>query len=264
MAWGMFCWIPCPYKQWREEDRLAQIGMFPLVGTGIGLILSLCWWALYHFGAGMVVSGCIMTGLYFLLTGFIHLDGFMDCSDAIMPRHPDMAERRRILKDSHVGAFAVICLALMLVVFAGSMMQIMDGFSLKNACLLTLIFTTSRFMSAIEVLLSAPMETSQYAKTGGTDTGEGQSPGTWKDTIPAFVIMFLVLGATEWLLSGGQWWSLIAELYSNLVFVIVAVTAFLVARNDQKKLGGMNGDISGHMITLSEMFGLVAMALIVW
>ena len=25
MAWGMFCWIPCPYKQWREEDRLAQI-----------------------------------------------------------------------------------------------------------------------------------------------------------------------------------------------------------------------------------------------
>ena len=85
MAWGMFCWIPCPYKQWREEDRLAQIGMFPLVGTCIGAIVCLCMWALWYIGAGAILTGALLTGAYFLLTGFIHLDGFMDCSDAIMP-----------------------------------------------------------------------------------------------------------------------------------------------------------------------------------
>ena len=253
MAWGMFCWIPCPYKQWREEDRLAQIGMFPLVGTFIGLILCLCWWILSYIGAGMIITGCLMTGIYFLLTGFIHMDGFMDCSDAIMPRHPDMEKRRRILKDSHVGAFAVICLAMMLAIFTGAMIEIADGFSIKGCCLLVVLFTTSRFMSALEVLMSEPMETSQYAKAPA---------GTWKDVIPAFVIMLVVLGCAEWLISGGSWWSLIAELYSNAVFVVVVIVALVTARNDIKKLGGMNGDISGHLITMSELFGLICMALI--
>lgn len=264
MAWGMFCWIPCPYKKWREEDRLAQIGMFPLVGTLIGVIICLCWWLLYYIGAGAAITGCLLTGLYFLLTGFIHLDGFMDCSDAVMPRHPEMAERRRILKDSHVGAFAVICLALMLVVFAGAMIQIADSFTWKNCILIVLIFTTSRFMSAIEVILDEPMDTSQYAaRTEGESPAPRKSPGTFRNTIPAFIIMLIVLAAAELIMSGGAWWSLIAELYSNIVFVVIVLAEVLVARNDIKKLGGMSGDISGHMITIGEMLGMVTLALIV-
>ena len=258
MAWGMFCWIPCPYKGWREEDRLAQIGMFPLVGTFIGVIVCACWWLLSYIGAGAIVTGCLLTGLYFLLTGFIHLDGFMDCSDAVMPRHPEMAERRRILKDSHVGAFAVICLALMLVVFTGSMIQACEIWSLKGSILIILIFTTSRFMSALEVILDAPMDTSQYA-AGGVR----KSPGTFRNTIPAFIIMLIVLAAAELIMSGGSWWSLIAELYSNIVFVVVVLAEAFVAKSDIRKLGGMSGDISGHMITIGEMLGMLALALII-
>lgn len=258
MAWGMFCWIPCPYKEWREEDRLAQIGMFPLVGTFIGVIICACWWLLSYIGAGAFITGCLLTGLYFLLTGFIHLDGFMDCSDAVMPRHPQMEERRRILKDSHVGAFAVICLVLMLIVFAGSMIQIAGEWSLKSCILLILVFTTSRVMSAIEVILNPPMDTSQYSAVSNA-----KSPGTFRNTIPAFIIMAIVLGAAELIMSGGAWWSLIAELYSNIVFVVVVLVEAFVARSDIKKLGGMSGDISGHMITIGEMLGVLTLALIV-
>lgn len=258
MAWGMFCWIPCPYKKWREEDRLAQIGMFPLVGTFIGAIVCLCWWALELAGAGAVLTGAVISGVYFLLTGFIHLDGFMDCSDAIMPRHPDMEQRRRILKDSHSGAFALICLVLMMMIFAGSMVDLAEDFSLKACVLLVLIFTSSRAMSAITVILERPMSTSQYA---GAGAGQ-QSPGTVKNTIPAFIILLIVLAAAELIMSGGSPWALIAELYSNIVFVVVVAAAGLTARNDIRKLGGMNGDISGHMITMSEMFGVLALALI--
>ncbi len=258
MAWGMFCWIPCPYKGWREEDRMAQIGMFPLVGTFIGVIICTCWWALSYIDAGAIVTGCLLTGGYFLLTGFIHLDGFMDCSDAVMPRHPEREERRRILKDSHVGAFAVICLALMLVVFAGSMIRIAEEWSFRNCILIVLIFTTSRFMSALEVILSAPMSTSQY-ETGG----QTKRPGTFRNTIPAFIIMLIVLSAAEFITSGGSWFAIIAELYSDIIFLVVVFGAAVVARNDMKKLGGMSGDISGHMITISEMLGMLALALIV-
>ena len=259
MAWGMFCWIPCPYKGWREEDRKAQLAMLPLLGACMGVLVCLIWWALTLIGAGQFITGAILTGAYFLMTGFIHLDGFMDCSDAIMPRHPDMAERRRILKDPANGAFAVACLGIMLVVFAGAMVEIAPYFSMKACCMMVVVFTVSRFMSAMEVLLQVPMSTSQYSQGEG-----GLKPmGTAKDTVPAFVVLIIVVGAAELIVAGGAWWALIAELNCTIVAVTVLVAAAITCNVDRKKLGGMNGDISGHMITLSEMFGLLVMALMI-
>ena len=189
MAWGMFCWIPCPYKEWRMEDRRAQVAMLPLVGALIGVYVCLIWWLLSFTGCSGLLMGAVLTGAYFLLTGFIHIDGFMDCSDAIMPRHPQMEERRRILKDPHSGAFAVICLCLMLLIFAASMAQIAQEFSLKSCSLLVVIFTASRTMSALEVTLRAPMSTSQYSQL--------QEPGRARDTIPAIIILVVVGGVCE-------------------------------------------------------------------
>lgn len=255
MAWGMFCWIPCPYKEWRMEDRKAQIAMFPLVGMLIGVILCLCWWLLTVLNCTPFLTGALLTGAYFLLTGFIHLDGFMDCSDAIMPRHPQMEERQRILKDSHSGAFALICLCIMMLVFAGSMTQIAPQFSLKACSLLVVIFTASRTVSAMEVLLSKPMHTSQYSMF--------EEPGRARDTIPSIMILVIVLGVCELIMSDMSWWALIAELYSNIIVLTVMAAAFITCRIDCSKLGGMNGDISGHMITISELFGVLVMALII-
>lgn len=255
MAWGMFCWIPCPYKEWRMEDRKAQVAMLPLVGSLIGVVVCLCWWLLSLMGCGGPLTGALLTGVYFLLTGFIHVDGFMDCSDAIMPRHPQMEERQRILKDPHAGAFAVICLVIMLLVFTGAMAEIAGEFSLKSCCLLVLIFTASRTMSAIEVLGKKPMETSQYSKL--------EEPGRVRDTIPAIIILVVVFVLCELILSGCSWEAIIAELHSGIIVATVLVAAFITCSIDCRKLGGMNGDISGHMITISELFGVLVMALII-
>ena len=255
MAWGMFCWIPCPYKEWRMEDRKAQVAMLPLVGALIGVIVCLCWWLLTAIGCSGLLIGALLTGAYFLLTGFIHVDGFMDCSDAIMPRHPQMEERRRILKDPHAGAFAVICLCIMLLVFTGAMADIAESFSLKSCSLLVVIFTASRTVSALEVIMRKPMETSQYSKL--------DEPGRARDTIPAIIILVVVLGICELIMADMRWLALIAELYSNIIALTVMVTAFIVCSIDCRKLGGMNGDISGHMITISELFGVLVMALII-
>lgn len=254
MAWGMFCWIPCPYKEWRMEDRKAQIAMFPLVGTFIGIIVCLFWWLLSFIDITPMLEGALLTGAYFLLTGFIHIDGFMDCSDAIMPRHPQMQERQRILKDPHAGAFAVICLCIMLLVFTGAMADIAPAFSLKSCSLLVVIVTASRTVSALEVLLRAPMSTSQYSQF--------DEPGKIRDTIPSLIILVVVLGVCELIMADFSWWAIIAELYSNIIALTVLVSAFIVCSTDCRKLGGMNGDISGHMITISELFGVVVMALI--
>ena len=271
MAWGMFCWIPCPYKKWREEDRDAMVAMLPLVGACMAAILCVIWWGLTLLGAGSVISGVLLMGAYFLMTGFIHLDGFMDCSDAVLPKHTEMETRVRILKDSHSGAFAVVCLCLMLIMFAGAMIEIAPHFDMKTCCLLTVIFTFSRLISAIDILLCEAMPGSQYNKAEKQNTEEASSDtrekapatGKIKKTIPAMLTAAVILAAAELIISGGSYLSLIAEMYSNIVAVVVIVAAEITGSADRRLLGGMNGDISGHMITMSEMFGVLAMAVLV-
>lgn len=265
MAWGCFCWVPCPYKRWNEDDRTAMVAMLPLVGTGLGLLTGLVWAAVCAFQPQPVLAGAVVTGVYFVMTGFIHLDGFMDVSDAVMPRHPDLQERRRILKDPHTGSFAAVSMALMFLIFAGSAAELSGQFA-KGALAFIAIMTTSRAMSAVTVITSRPMETSQYINT------EFGTKGTFSKAIPALVILALVLAAcaaiclngpvvfgtgARWMpgMGGTALWILISS-------AVCAATALLIAALDRKALGGMNGDISGHMITSGEMAGLLAAALL--
>ena len=71
------------------------------------------------------------------------------------------------------------------------------------------------------------------------------------------------VSATPLIMSDMSWLALIAELYSNIIALTVMVAAFITCGVDCKKLGGMNGDISGHMITISELFGVLVMAFII-
>ena len=285
MAWGCFSWIPCPYKGWHEESRTAMVAMLPLVGTGLGLVTCLIWMAvsmLMPGGAGIaqpILTGAIVTAVYFLMTGFIHLDGFMDVADAVMPRHPKMEERIRILKDPHTGSFAAISMALMFLLFMASASALSVPFGLWQALTFIVIVTTSRAMSAVQVIGCRPMGTSQYVNT------EFGSEGSRRKAAPALVILALVLAAAivvlltvgghgempahhggmpghhdgmPLLIGGGP----IQVAILLIAAAVTALTGLIIGHIDRKALGGMNGDISGHLITSSEMAGMLAAALL--
>lgn len=306
MAWGCFCWIPCPYKRWHEEDRTAMVAMLPLVGTSLGLVTALVWAlvgaltgalggggllsggllsgseplhggelpngsALLSGGAmlggldllgGMVVSGAVVTAAYFVMTGFIHLDGFMDVADAVMPRHPRLEERRRILKDPHTGSFAAVSMALMLLIFAACAVALSGNWAV-GALAFIAVATTSRCVSAVSVICCAPMETSQY-HTEEFEKGQGVAAA-----MPALVITVIVVAACA-VVSMQEW---VAELNfaigpASAVSAVLtaagvcAATELIIGALDRKALGGMNGDISGHMITSGEMAGMLAAAVV--
>ena len=99
MAFGMFCAIPFPVKRWDERQRARMLVCFPWVGAIIGAIWAFACWLLRRIGFSGVLAGALLTALPLLLTGFIHLDGFMDCCDAIYSRR-DLETRKKILKDS--------------------------------------------------------------------------------------------------------------------------------------------------------------------
>lgn len=251
MAWGMFCWIPCPYKRWDDGARLAQLAMFPLVGTMIGLVVGATWWLLCGvLSVDALLAGVLLTALYFLLTGFIHLDGFMDCCDAVMPRHPDMRERRRILKDPHTGAFAAVSLVLMLMIFAACFVTAADGWDIGRTCVFACILTSSRTVSAVSVMLCEPMATSQY----------GASRGKVRDTIPALIIFAAVLAAAELIVGGPAPMTFVFEPRTNIPVLAVILVGAAAGHGARKALGGMSGDIAGFLVVLAELAGMVAMA----
>ena len=270
MAWGCFCWIPCPYKKWNEDDRAAMLGMLPLVGTGLGLVTALIGAAVCALTSQPLLAGAVITACYFVMTGFIHLDGFMDVCDAVMPRHPSLTERRRILKDPHTGSFAAVSMALMLLVFAGSAAVLSQAWTV-SALIVIAVTTVSRCCSAVTVLREKPMETSQYANADFA-SGGGLAKG-----LPAIIVTVLVLACCvgmcflipqiSWVTPGTMPWQLaaagVAASWRLLAAAAVcALTALIMGAINRKALGGMNGDISGHMITSGEMAGLLAAALL--
>ena len=90
----------------------------------------------------------------------------MDVCDAVLSRR-DLPTRRRILKDSHCGAFAVICLVLLAL---GQWSLFLSAESIVWQALL-LIPAAARACAGLAVLGLRPMDTSQYAAMGASRGG---------------------------------------------------------------------------------------------
>ena len=235
MCQSMFCAIPCPWQVWDEKARDKMLLFLPLVGLEIGAL-----WALLAWGCGFLevpdpVRALVLAAFPYLATGCIHLDGFMDVTDAVKScRSPE--RRREILKDSHVGSFAVIYLALVLLAqFA--LFQAGEG----PVWLLTLIPGVSRCCSALAVEVLPPMSTSQYAQREKR-----------KARIALILAMLLVLVGAGVLLFGKYGFALVGCLAGY----------GLALRRSYRSLGGMNGDIAGCSLTLGELAGVAVWALL--
>ena len=265
MAWGNFSAVPCPYHKWHDESRKAMLAMLPVVGVMLAVIVCAAWWLMDIIGAPAILTGAVLTVLYFMANGFIHLDGFMDCSDAILSRRPELEERQRILKASDVGAFAVISVMLMSLIFAASMMTLAEDFSFEKAAVLLVTLTISRGMAADHVARKPAMKTSQYADLGD-DGRENFSPEDKKKLnareqgvlslmtcIPIIVLPKIVPHGDDpvgfWIMFAGV----------GFIVLVAAVAAGTYAR---KQLGGMNGDIAGYMVVMSETVGVLAAAIL--
>lgn len=234
MAWGMFTAIPCPRRVWDEAARPWQLVYLPLVGLLVGICWALAAWAVKGWG---MLCAAILTALPFFLTGFIHLDGFMDCCDAILSRR-DLETRQKILKDSHVGSFAVVCtIFLMLITFAAfSELNLSGGWA---GLILLPVF--SRFSAGFCVFSCAPMKTSQYA--GGFAAAQNR-----KQLAALGICNLAAALAGLWLLPHA--WFTVAALGAE-------AAALLACRAARKELGGMSGDVSGFSITLGELAGVL-------
>ena len=100
----------------KRSFTAAQIGRaapyFPVVGLGIGLVLS---GANYVFNLILpsAAVNVLLLALLVVLSGALHLDGLADTLDG-MAGHRTAAERLEIMRDSRIGGFGAVGVALFL------------------------------------------------------------------------------------------------------------------------------------------------------
>ncbi len=238
MTQSMFCSIPFPCRQWDENSRPYMMFFLPVVGLEIGIFWYLLDQIAVCFQLPSLIYALLMCAWPYISNGFMHLDGFMDVTDAVYSWR-DLEKRRQILKDSHVGSFSVVwCIFLVLAGFA--------AFGATTAaeskeCLL-LIPVISRCCSALAVMNLKPMSISQYAGT--------KAYPKWHTVI---IILFLILSI------GGSF-TVLGKYALPFLGVVIGYGAAL--RKAYQSLQGMNGDISGFCICISELCGILVLAML--
>ncbi len=235
LSLGMFSVVPVPFVEWTDSRAAFILPCFPLVG----LVIGLAWYGLAAVTGSWptAYNAAVVALVPHLLTGFIHLDGYMDCCDAILSRRP-REEKLRILKDPHTGAFAVISLGvLFMLAFAGA-------FEAKVILPLVFLPVLSRCFAAVMLLSLPPLSETGYGAYMRNQT-----------TAAGKVFLFCVFLA-----------ALVLSVMLCGVFFTAAtlVGLTLAALYAYKDLKGVSGDVCGFVVVLGELAGLISLGFLVW
>ena len=236
MCQSMFCAIPAP-QLWDKKAKDKMLLFLPLVGLEIGLIWAGLAWLCRLLTLPTMITALILSAYPYIVTGFLHLDGYMDVTDAVKSWR-DLERRREILKDSHVGSFAVIGIFLLLI---GQFAVFASAPTDANFLILIFIPAASRCCSALAVTGLKPMSTSQYA--------DRRKP---KSHLVVLSVMLLVCLAAGFLFCGKYGFCLVGCVFGY----------GFALRRAYKSLDGMNGDIAGYALSVGELCAVAAYALL--
>jgi len=234
--------LPVPRAAWTVQSLRYSLCFFPLVGVAVGA-LELIW----LFVAAQLKLGALLTGaggcaVPILVTGGIHMDGFMDALDALGSRRP-REEMLRILKDSHVGAFAVMGCALYLALDAAALSEL----PVREALALAAGFVVSRAMSAFFVSVLPAARPDGMAKAF-KDAQDEAGVDAVKRASVAWAVGFGLL--MVWLAPTGA-----------VIALCWAAAAVLLYMRVIKRFGGVTGDLAGWFLQVCELGFAVALAI---
>lgn len=239
MAFSLYSKIPVPQRQWNDKSMKYCICFLPLVGAVIGVLQYFAFILLQRLSLGVVFRGAALSVLPVLLTGGIHMDGYLDTCDAIHS-YGTREKKLEILKDPHVGAFAVMGGIVYFVLSLG----IWSEAGSSEILPLCLLFPFSRALSAYAAL-TFPKAKKDGMLRGETDPAAGSSAAVM---------------ATAALLAGGLiLWS---GRVCGLAAVVSSLAVFLYYRRMAiRQLGGTTGDLSGWFTQCCELAAAGAVVL---
>lgn len=212
---------------WDEVNFGRSTAFFPMVGLLLGGIM----WAVAEttgrYYPALVVA-VLIVGAEIIITGGMHLDGFMDSMDGLFSGRP--RERKlEIMRDSRVGANGVIAVVVLMLLKITLLVQLPKPFW----AVLPLMAATGRWAN-VYCLRMFP-----YARAEGL--GKAYQKYT---TLPDVLFAFLVVLTAGYLLLG---------LEGLLLPVAATMFVHLLARQINHTLGGLTGDTYGAIIEITEV-----------
>lgn len=236
-AFAMYSKIPMPRTRWDENTTRYSMCFFPLVGLVLGALeMGVFWLCAEVLSFRTVLTAAILTAVPLLVTGGIHMDGYLDTVDAISS-WKEKEERLRILKDPHVGAFAVIFCGVLLLLTFGAWTEIRR----ETMGVAALGFVLSRSLSGLSVVTFPKAGTEGSVKKLSDNAPKSVRLVLMGEVILTVIAMIVVSPVCGSIAAGA------------------ALAVFLYYYEMSKKcFGGITGDVAGYFLCLCEVGILMA------
>lgn len=233
---SFFTRIPVGKKLvYNEENFIKSLNLYTLMGAVIGVLLCVIYLILNNVYISFI-RGLILTIGYIVITGGIHLDGASDTSDGIFSgRSKDRIFE--IMSDSHIGAFGVISLILI----------ILSQFLLFSYLSLEAVFMMPVAGRAGTIVACWNKKYAKKSKGMGTAFIENIDN---KVLITNLSILFVLSMLTP---------------YRTVVFTACFATicaSYFISTLIEDKIGGMTGDTCGFITEISQIIFMIIIFLI--
>ncbi len=237
-ALGFLTIIPLP---WRREVNLEEVGhstgYFPVIGLIIGLILAGLNWLFSLFLPSAVVNGLLIVSIA-VISGALHLDGFVDTCDGIAG-HKTVEDRWRVMHDSRAGAFGIVGVVLLLLVKYVSLNSVPENLLMVTLVLMPVV---SRW-AMVYTVFAYP-----YARPAGLGKIFKQE-ASWQRFAAATLIALAVA-------------AILAGLAGLVIMISVWGIVVGMATYLKHKFSGLTGDTYGAINEVTEVCVLILVCLL--
>ncbi len=220
--------LPFPTPKTSEESSLAKsMIFFPLIGFLIGVIALTA----AHFLEPIFSSRfayLMMVLIPILLNGGLHIDGFADFVDGFLGGE-DKAGILRIMKDSAIGAWAVVAVVFLILA--------------KWELIVLLPLRAGAFLFALTASRWAQVLLSFFQAYAGAAPGLGTSVARKVQAREMVGATLTTFAAAIFLLG----------LNGVVIMAALAIFVFLIGRYFQSRIGGITGDLIGATSEITEL-----------
>lgn len=232
--------LPLATGEVSRNDMERSVVFFPAVGLVIGAMLASIAWFGMLLGLSSLALAVILVGSSAWLSRGLHLDGVADLCDGFGGSF-ETQRRLEIMKDSHIGAFGVVGLVMVLLLKVAGLQTLLVAADPENLLLVGMVPAIARF-----AMLAAAFK-ARYPRQAGTGhfvVGR----------VSLLRILVAALFLTPLTLLG---WTGVGLLPACLL------PPLWLRMKAQKALGGVTGDVLGAAVEWSEAAGWLAAASLV-
>ena len=236
-ALGLLSRLPISVDTDRATERGAKAAWaYPIAGLLLALIAGAVTQVALWLGLPNTLAAGLTLATLIITTGAMHEDGLADSADGLWGGW-DKEHRLKIMKDSFIGTYGLLALALTLLLRWSALTLILDHGLLWPALLVSAMLSRA--------VMVPMMATIPHARTEGLSHSVGRPP-----VQTAYIALAIATVAAL----------ILVQLWALWLIIASALTALACAAIAKSKIEGQTGDILGATQQLTEIAALLTLA----